>query len=189
MADEESAYSQKKDVVFSTLKGNFFCFCMGIIWFILCWGLSVFIFGNYTMIIEGAKKTLFHVEFGLPVFIAGMIFQEVVKSLLLKFYANVPWNAQTAGFSISSFMPYVQSKYPIPVRKYILILLLPTFILLQIIWLAFIQNQGEWIILSTLWLFFSGYDILTALKLFKYKSFLAADHPDLPGAVIYENPF
>ncbi len=189
MEIDHSENSSEREIVFSIYKGYLFSFILSGLWFLCCWLAIGFLFGNHEVILEGAKKTFFHVEFGLPVFIAGMIVRECLKSLVLKFYANIPWNAQNTGFSMSSLMPYVQSKYPIPARKYALTLLIPPFILIQIIWLSFIYQYGEWIILSTLWLFFSGFDILTAFKLYKYKSFLAADHPDLPGAIIYENPF
>lgn len=103
---------------------------------------------------------------------------------------KVKWTAMKAGFSIHTLLPYIESKYPIKIGVYRLCLIVPTFILLQLVWLAYGCGYYEWLVFSSIWLFFSGFDLLAYFKIHKLSvRYLAATHEKLPGIIVYENPF
>ncbi len=186
----ENEYFFKKEVTFGPEKGLFFCFIIALIWFLLNSAIIYFIKGSFYFINDGFKDSFLNVEFSLPVFILGILLQEIIKSLLLMILAKVPFRNQLKGFSWTSFMPYVHSKYPIPLNKYRYILIIPTVMLLIVAPLSYIFNHFSFLFISIVWLFFSGYDLYASYLLRKFpKNYLASDHQDLPGSVVYENPF
>lgn len=183
-------YFFKKEVTFSQRKGLFFCFALALIWFLLNSVIIYFIKGSFYFISDGFKDSFLNIEFSLPIFILGILFQELIKSLLLIALAKVPFKSQLKGFSWTSFMPYIHSKYPIPLNKYRLILIIPTFVLLFLSIFSFMFYNFSFLFISIVWVFFSGYDIYASYILRKYpQNSLASDHQDSPGSVVYENPF
>ena len=183
-------YFFKQEVVFSSLKGNAVSIALVIVWF-LCNSLVLYFkIHSLTFISEGFKTSFLEVEYSLPLFFLGIFFQEMIKSLMLKFLAKVKFSQQLKGFSLTSFMPYVHSKYPINVQHYRLILITSSLILLPTILLTYFFQWYSFLYLSSFWLLFSGYDLYSAFLIKTFdSSFVAADHPDMPGVVIYHNPF
>lgn len=122
---------------------------------------------------------------------AGIIAQEIIKSLILKLFAGVKFKEQKTGFNFSSLMPYVKSKYPVNIRSYLLLLIIPNVINVILLFLSVILNMALILILTFVWLFFSGYDILTLIKLRRFynKRYLVNESDNLPGVFLYENPF
>ncbi len=188
--DHSEEYFFKKELIFSSQKGYLYSFFGAISWFCLHSLALRLIYHQWTFLKTAIEKSIFHVEFFIPVLFGGLILQEAIKSLILNRLAKVKWTAIKAGFSIHTLMPYVESKYPIKIGYYKLLLILPSFILLQVIWLAYCCNHSEWLVLSSIWLFFSGFDILTYIMLRNLSgNYLAATHEKLPGVTVYENPF
>lgn len=186
----ENNYFFKQDVVFKSENGILFCSIIAIIWFLLNTIVLYLIKGSFSFLADSFNHTVFEPEYTLPLFLAGIIFQELIKSTLLKVLAKVKFKQQIIGFSITSFMPYVHSKYPILLKNYRTVILLSSLSVLLFIFLSYSFDNNRFLLLTSFWLFFSGYDLYTVYLLRKFnKTFLVADHQELPGAVIYENPF
>lgn len=186
----ENNYFFKKDIVFKSETGMMFCFFIAICWLIINSCALYFIKGSFDFLTNSFKLTFFELELTLPLFLAGIVFQEVTKSILLIILANVKIKQQLIGFSISSFMPYVHSKFPIHLKFYKRIILFSSFSVMLSIFLCYLFDSYRFLFLTSFWMFFSGYDIYTIFLLRKFKqNYLAADHPEKPGAVIYDNPF
>jgi hypothetical protein len=186
---ETSSYEFKKEYTFSRKEGIIFSFVFSLVWFLLNWLLNYFIYKSNS-IIDVALGALFNLLYFLLIFFGGIIFQEIIKSLILRYYAGVNWAQQNIGFSATSLLPYVESKYPVSIKAYRLLLIIPSLVICQLIWLSYIYRHYEFILFTSLWLFFTGYDILSFFKIIKIKgNFLVASHPDKPGLIIYEDAF
>ncbi|MCX7954628.1 MAG: hypothetical protein N3A01_05495 [Bacteroidales bacterium] len=157
--------------------------------------LSLFIYLLFFKTLHSFIKSISYIIENPVIFIlfvyVGIICQEFVKSLLLRIVANVKFKEQKIGFNVNSLMPYVESKYPINIMAYFSLLVLPNILILVIFILALILNNTLLIILTYVWVFFSGYDILTLMKLKKYwkKNYLVSENSSMPGVNLYENPF
>lgn len=186
----ENNYFFKQDVVFKAENGILFCSIIALVWFLFNTIVLYLIKGSLSFLTDSFNHTVFEPENTLPLFLAGIIFQELIKSTLLRILAKVKFKQQIIGFSITSFMPYVHSKYPILLKNYRTVILLSSLSVLLFIILCYSFNYNRFLLLTTFWLFFSGYDLYTVYLLRKFnKNFLVADHQELPGAVIYDNPF
>jgi len=186
---ETSSYEFKKEYTFSRKEGITFSFVISLVWFLLNWLLNYFIYKSNS-IIDVALGALFNLLCFLLIFFGGIIFQEIIKSLILRYYAGVNWAQQNIGFSATSLLPYVESKYPVSIKAYRFLLIIPSLVICQLIWLSYIYRYFEFILFTSLWLFFTGYDILSFFKIIKIKgNFLVASHPDKPGLIIYEDAF
>lgn len=187
---EENYYFFKQDVVFKSEYGILFCSIIAILWFLFNTIILYLIKGSFSFLADGFNHTIFEPEYTLPLFLAGIIFQELIKSNLLRILAKVKYKQQIIGFSITSFMPYVHSKYPIQLKNYRTVILLSSLSVILLIFLCYCFDNYRFLLLTSLWLFFSGYDLFTIYLLRKFnKNLLVADHQQLPGAVIYDNPF
>lgn len=187
---EEDNYFFKQDVVFKSKNGILFCLFIAIIWFLINTIVLYLVKGSFSFLADSFNHTVFEPEYTLSIFLAGIIFQELIKSTLLKVIAKVKFKQQIIGFSITSFMPYVHSKHPILLKNYKTIILLSSLSVLLFIFLCYSYDNNRFLLLTSFWLFFSGYDLYTVYLLRKFnKTFLVADHQELPGAVIYNNPF
>jgi len=186
----ESNYFFKKEIVFTTFKGNIVSIILSFLWFLSNSFLLYFNYHSFSFISEGFKTVFFEVEYSLPIFLLGIFFQELIKSIMLKLIAKVNFSQQLIGFSFSSLMPYVHSKYPINIHHYRFILITSSLILLPTIFLSYFFQMYSFLYLSSFWLLFSGYDLYSVYLIRNYeRSYVAADHPTLPGVVVYPNPF
>lgn len=188
--DYTEEYFFKKDFTFILQKGYLFSFLLSVGWFGLHSLALRFIHHEWTFIESALDKSFFHIEFLLPVLFGGLILQEAIKSIILNMFGKVKWTAMKAGFSIHTLMPYIESKYPIPIGVYRWLLIVPTFLLLQFVWLSYCCSYSEWLVFTSIWLFFSGFDILAYFQIRRLSThYLAATHDKLPGVIVYENPF
>lgn len=186
----ENHYFFKQEVVFKPESGILFCFSIAIIWLLFNTLILFFLKGSFNFLFKGFNQTFFELELTLPLFLAGIVLQESIKSLLLKVWANVKFNQQLIGFSISSFMPYVHSKYPILLKFYKGVILFSSISVMFSILLSYLFENYRFLFLTSFWMFFSGYDVYTIFLLREFKqNYLVADHPDKPGSIIYDNPF
>lgn len=184
-------YFFKRDITFSNSKGIAFSFLISLGWFIINSLIYFFNVHNLDFLIEGFNKSFLNIWFFIVVLVSGFFIQEILRSILLNIYANVPFNSQLFVFSINSFMPYVESKYPIPIKKYFDIYLITSICLLPLIFISYMFQKPEWIWITSTWIFFDGFNVYTLFLMYKHidKNLLCANHPTLPGCVIYDNPF
>lgn len=187
---QDNEYFFKTDVTFSIRKGLFYSVIASFLWMVIHFFI-LFIIHKHTSFIQLAfDRSIFFLEYFIIVFFAGIIVQELIKSVILFLKAKIKWNNLKAGFSMVSLMPYVMCKYPIPIKIYRLTLILPTIIIMQTIWLAYFFNLYEFIVINAFWLLFSMFEFITYFKIKNYQNeYLATTHTTLPGAVIYDNPF
>ena len=184
------AYTFKKEVVFSFYKGMLISLLLALIWLLVHSAILYFYQKNFSFFIQAIKQSIFNPIFFILVIFAGIIVQEIIKALLLYAMAGVKFNRMKAGFSLTTFMPYVESNYPVTILTYRLLLFVPCLATIQLVWLSYIANLHEWLFITTVWIFFCSFDIITLVKLKNYnENMLVATHPDRPGVLLYDNPF
>ncbi len=188
--NKTNSYIFKKEVTFSFNKGILLSFLLAVLWFFFHSILLLVLNKNLSFLTIATEKSIFNPIYSLTVLFIGIAIQELIKAFLLKIMAQVSFRQMKAGFSFSSFMPYLESKYPVPLLTYQLMLLIPGMVIIQAVWLSYIANMYEYIIITAFWIFFSGFDLITLIKIRKYpKHLLVSTHPELPGVFLYDNPF
>ncbi|MCX7862143.1 MAG: hypothetical protein N2449_04050 [Bacteroidales bacterium] len=187
---EHNDYFFKKELTFNLSKGIFFSLLLSIGWFFIQSLIIWIIKGNLSFLKIALQQSIFSLEYFLPIIFVGILLQEIIKSIILRFLAHVKWKEQRAGFSFLTLLPFIESRYPISIAIYKKLLIVPTIIIIQLIWLTYFYEQYHWLITTSFWIFFSGFDILSFIQIRQIKNnFLASTHYAKTGVIIYDNPF
>ncbi len=186
----DNEYFLKKEITFSLFKGILYSLFASIFWIILNFSILYAIHKQNYIIQKAFEDSVFIIEYFVLIFFSGIIIQELIKTIILITKAKVKLQHLKFGFSTSSLTPYIECKYPVPIKAYKYTLIIPTIVILQTIWLSYFFNLYEFIVYSTFWLFFSMFDIITFIMVKNYKKpYLATSHTELPGIILYDNPF
>lgn len=180
----------KTDYSFSYTESNTFSlilFGFSVVFFVGIFGM-IWGFGHTWTITE---RIIFDVYITVPVLIAGIFVHELLHAITLLIFADIKISDLKAGINWINFTPYVHCKHPISVKTYristatpaILMGFIPTFT-------SIIIDSVPLLLSGILFIVTAGSDLYSIWKLRKVKgNYLASDHPDRAGCVVYENPF
>lgn len=187
---EDSLLEYKKDYSFKYSEMNYF----NIVLFLL----SFLVFGSIFILIWGPKHTwyeaneyIFDASITIPVIIAGIFLHEGLHALTLILFSNTKLNDLKVGVNWINFTPYIHCKHAVNVYTYRISSATPALILGIIpVIIGIIIGFFPLLFFGIIFIITAGADILSIWKLRKVKgNYLASDHPDLAGCVVYENPF
>jgi len=194
MTDKTDSESQnpdyKKDYSFDYSQTNIFSLGLFFSSFLLFGGIYILFWGAYETWME-AKEYIFNAFITIPVIIGGIFMHEGLHALPLLIISKIPMKDLKAGINWINFTPYIHCKHPVSVRDYRISTLFP-FILLGLIPTITGIAIGffPFVFFGVIFIITAGSDILSIWKLRKVPgNFLASDHPEKAGCVVYENPF
>jgi hypothetical protein len=180
----------KKDYSFNYSQTNIFSLGLLILSFLVLGGIYILIWGGQNTW-NDAKEYIFNALITIPIIIAGIFIHEGLHAIPLLIISKIPLKGLKAGVNWINFTPYIHCKHPVSVTDYRISSLFPAVLL------GFIPAITGIIIGFFPFLFFgiifiitAGSDLLSIWKLRKVPgNFLASDHPEKAGCVVYENPF
>lgn len=180
----------KKDYSFNYKQTNIFSLGIFIFTFLFFGLIYISIWGVHETWKE-AEEYLFNVFITIPVIVVGIFLHESFHALPLLFISKIPWKDIKAGINWINFTPYIHCKHPVSVRDYristsfpaIIMGILPTL-------LGIVIGFFPMVFFGIIFIVTAGSDILSIWKLRKVRGdYLASDHPEKAGCVVYENPF
>jgi len=178
------------DYSFSYKESNIFSFILFIFSFVFFVGIFGFIWGfEHTWII--ANKFIFNVYITIPVIIIGIFVHELLHIIPLLIISKVEIKQLKAGINWYNFTPYIHCKHPVLLKEYRISTLTPALIMgIFPILISIAINNVYLLFFGLIFLVTSGSDIFSIWKTRKIKgSYFAADHHELAGCKIFENPF
>lgn len=187
---EETLPEYKKDYSFNYSEMNYFIIILFISSFLVFGGIFILVWGTRHTWYE-ADKYIFNVFITIPVIIAGIFLHEGLHALFLLLFSNSKLKDLKAGINWINFTPYIHCKHAVPVSTYRISSAAPAVILGLIpVIIGIINGFFPLLFFGIIFIVTAGADILSIWKLRKAKgNYLASDHPDRAGCVVFENPF
>ena len=153
-------------------------------------GIYILFWGVHETWID-AKEYIFNAFITIPVIIVGIFIHESLHALPLLIYSKIPLRDLKAGVNWINFTPYIHCKHPVSVNDYRISTLFPALFMGLIPTIIGVSiGFFPVVFFGIIFIVTSGSDLLSLWKLKKVSGkYLASDHPEKAGCVVYENPF
>lgn len=187
---ENNNSEYKKDYSFNYSEINIFNLLLFFSASLFFGGIYILLWGfNQTW--NEVKDIVFDALITIPVIISGIFLHEGLHALPLLIFTGIKMQDLKAGINWINFTPYIHCKHPVTVNEYRISSATP------VIFMGFIPvltgiaiGYFTPVFFGIIFIITAGSDILSLWKLRKVRgNFLASDHPEKAGCVVYENPF
>ncbi len=180
----------KKDYSFSYSETNLFNVVLFFSTFLFFGGIYILLWGLHQTWDE-AKKYIFDAFITIPVIIGGIFIHEGLHALPLLVFSKIKRQDLKAGINWINFTPYIHCKHPVTVKEYRISSVTPAVFMGFIpVFTGIVTGLFPLVFFGIIFIVTAGSDLLSIWKLKKVPgNFLASDHPEKAGCVVYENPF
>ena len=180
----------KTDYSFNYTQTNIFNIGLLVVCLVLFAGIYILIWGT-EQTWDQSSEYLFNALITVPIIIAGIFVHESLHALPLIIISGIPIKDLKAGINWINFTPYIHCKHPVSVMDYRLSTLFPFFVIGFIPTLTgIILGFFPLVFFGIIFIVTAGSDLYSVWKLRKVPGkYLASDHPEKAGCVVYENPF
>ena len=180
----------KIDYSFNYSQTNIFSLGLLVFSLIFFGGLYILIWGMDQTWAE-AKEYIFDAVITIPVIVIGIFVHESLHALPLLLLSGIPLKDLKAGINWINFTPYIHCKHPVSVKDYRISSIFPALLMGFIpVITGVIIGFFPVVFFGIIFIVTAGSDLLSIWKLRKVSGdFLASDHPEKAGCVVYENPF
>lgn len=187
---EDSIPEYKKDYSFNYSEMNYFNIALFVISFLLFTGIFILLWGpKHTW--NDANEYIFDAFITIPVLVVGIFLHEGIHAITLLIFSDTKLKDLKAGVNWINFTPFIHCRHAIPVFLYRISTAAPALILgFMPIFAGVITGFFPLLFFGIIFIVTAGADILSIWKLRKVNGkYLASDHPDRAGCVVFENPF
>ncbi|PIP55093.1 MAG: hypothetical protein COX07_01770 [Bacteroidetes bacterium CG23_combo_of_CG06-09_8_20_14_all_32_9] len=190
LQEDDFSPEYKTDYSFSYTKSNMFSLAIFVFSFVIFTGFFG-LFWGFLYIWNEAENFVFNAFITVPVLIGGIFLHELLHAVTLLIFTDIKISNLKAGVSWINFTPYIHCKHPVSVSVYRRSTAAPALIMGIIpAIISLFTGYVPLLFFGILFIVTAGSDLFSLWKLRKVKSnYLASDHSERAGCVVYENPF